>query len=57
MKYLLAILAIAFVTGCAYDGPMITVSAGFNGISAGVTLGGGVPTPAPVVKLPQPTGK
>lgn len=53
---LLRLLPFLLFASCAYDGPMITVSAGFNGISAGVTLGGGTPAAKSIV-LPPPSGK
>lgn len=56
MKTIALLLSVALLSSCAYNGPMITVSAGFNGISAGVTLGGGTPVAKPIV-LPPPSGK
>lgn len=60
---LLRLLPFLFLVACStdssgnkhYTGPTVSFSAGFNGITAGITLVGD--PILPVVKLPAPSGK
>lgn len=67
MKYLAPILFAALLPACVtdaqgnkhYNGPTVSGSIGFNGMSVGITLVGPAPGPItiPPIELPKPSGK